>query len=39
MNKDLHDYYYKKLKDTTYSKQDHWDVFKNLFFQKISEYK
>lgn len=39
MNKDLHDYYYKKLRDITYSKQDHWDVFKNLFFQKISEYK
>ena len=38
MDKRQHDYLYSRLLKINYEKQDHWDVFKKLFFKKISKY-
>ena len=38
MNKRQHDYLYSHILKINYKKQDHWDVFKKLFFEKISNY-
>ena len=33
-----HKFYLEKLKNINYTKQDHWDIFKELFFKKISNF-
>ena len=33
-----HKLYLEKLKKINYAKQDHWDIFKELFFKKISNF-
>ena len=38
MNIEEHKFYLEKLKKVNYKKQDHWDIFKELFFKKISNF-
>lgn len=38
MDKNFHEYLYSIILNTNYKKQDHWDIFKKLFFKKISNY-
>ncbi len=33
-----HRLYFDKLKKITYTKQDHWNIFKELFFKKIANF-
>ena len=39
MDQNKYEIYKKIIKEIRYSKQDHWDVFKELFFDKISDFK
>jgi len=38
MNKKEYDFYYNRLKNTTYNSQDHWDVFDENYYKLISDY-
>ena len=38
MDKNKYETYKKILKETSYSKQDHWDIYKELFFKKLSDF-
>ena len=38
MDSKKHKFYLEKLKSITYIKQDHWDIFKEIFFNKISNF-
>ena len=38
MDSKKHKFYLEKLKKIKYTKQDHWNIFKELFFKKISNF-
>ena len=38
MDESRHKFLYSKILKINYEKQDHWDVFKKLFFKKISQF-
>ena len=37
MNEKLYVYLFNCLKETSYEKQDHWDIFDNIYYQKIKQ--
>ena len=36
MNSETYNFYFNKLKDITYAPQDHWDIFNDKYYERIS---